>query len=125
MSLRGRDLFQSVQAVVVFDHFKVRKVHLDGNQGWADIEIDEVGSVTGNKPDVHKRSERQRWLLIRRDNFTWELTPSRDTVYLPQPIAVRLLAHQLAQLTEDRSETAGRTEEKAALARMLDVLLEK
>jgi hypothetical protein len=124
-SLRGRDFFKSVQSLIVFDRFKVRKVHIAGNQDWVDVEIDELVSLTGNKAEVHKRSERQRWLLSRRDNTSWELTPSRDTIYLPQPIAVRILAHELAQLTEDRSEPAGRTEEKAELARILDVLLEK
>jgi len=125
VSLRGRDFFKSAQALVVFDHFKVRKVHITGSDGWADVEIDEMVSLTGNKAEVHKRSERQRWLLSRRDNTSWELTPSRDTIYLPQPIAVRILAHNLAQVTEDRSETSSRTEEKAELARILDVLLSK
>ena len=124
-SLRGRAFFKSAQALVVFDHFKVRKVHITGSAGWVDVEIDEMVSLTGNKAEVHKRSERQRWLLSRRDNTSWELTPSRDTIYLPQPTAVRILAHELAQLTEDRSETSSGTEEKAELARILDVLLEK
>ncbi len=124
-SLRGRDFFKSAQTLVVFDHFKVRKVHISGSVGWVDVEIDEMVSLTGNKADMHKRSERQRWLLSRRDNSSWELTPARDTIYLPQPIAARILAHELAQLTEDRSETVSRTEEKAELARMLDMLLEK
>jgi len=74
---------------------------------------------------VHERSERQRWPLRRRDKTSWELTPARDTIYLPQPIAVRVLAHELAKLTEDRPDTAGRTQEKAELARVLDVLLRK
>src|SRR5205807_999495 len=38
-SFRGWDLFQSAGPVVVFDHFKVRKVHITGNQGWAEIQI--------------------------------------------------------------------------------------
>jgi hypothetical protein len=124
-SLRGRDFFKSAQALVVFDHFKVRKVHIAGNQDWVDVEIEELVSLTGNKADVHKRWQRQRWLLSRRDNSSWELTPSRDTIYLPQPTAVRILAHELARLTEDSPDTVNRTEEKAELARILDVLLEK
>jgi hypothetical protein len=121
-SLRERDLFQSARPLIVFDHFKVRKVHITGNQGWAEVQIDELFSVAGSKAEVHKRSERQRWPLTRRDSTSWELTLSPDTIYVPQAIAARVLAHELAQLTEDNP---GRTQDKAELARLIDVLLEK
>jgi hypothetical protein len=124
-SLRGRDFFNSPQPVIVFDHFTVKKVHIAGSQDWVDVQIDELVSLTGGKAEVHKRSERQRWPLTRRDKTSWELTPPRNTLYLPQPIAVRLLAQQLAQRTEDSPVPASRTEENAELARLLDVLLEK
>jgi hypothetical protein len=124
-SIRGHDLFQSARPVIVFENFKVRKVHITGNQDWVEVQIDELVSVTGNKAEVHKRSERQKWPLSRRDNASWELTPSRGTIYLPQHIAVRILAHELSQLTEDSLGTASKTEDKAELARLLDVLLER
>jgi hypothetical protein len=124
-NLRGRNLFQSARSLIVFDHFKARKVHITGNLGWVEVQIDELVFVTGSKAEAHKRSERQRWPLSRRDNTSWELTPSRDTIYVPQHIAVRVLAHELAQLTEDSPDAASRTQDKAELARLLDVLLEK
>jgi hypothetical protein len=124
-SLRERDLFKSAQPVIVFGHFEVRKVHLAGNQGWVEVQIDELLSVTGGKAQVHERSERQRWPLRRRNKTSWELAPARDTIYLPQPIAVRILAHELAQLTEDTPNTVSRPQEKAELARLLDGLLGK
>jgi hypothetical protein len=123
--LRGHDLFKPSQSLIVFDHFTVKKVHISGSQDWVDVQIDELVSLTGGKAEVHKRLERQRWLLSRRDNSSWELTPSRDTIYLPQPIAVRVLAHDLAQLTEDSPDTTSQTREKAELARLLDALLQK
>jgi hypothetical protein len=110
---------------VVFDHFEVKKVHITGSRGWVEVQIDELVSLTGNQAEVHKRSERQRWPLSRRDNQDWELTPSRNTIYLSQRTAERILAHELAQLTEDSANTASRVTEKAQLARLLDVLLEK
>jgi hypothetical protein len=124
-SLRGRGLFKSAQSLIVFDHFKVKKVHITGNQDWVEVQIDELVSLKDSKAEVHKRSERQRWPLSRRDNASWELTPSQNTIYLPQQLAARILAHELAQLTEDSPDTASRTQEKAELARLLDVLLEK
>ena len=125
VSLRGRDLFRSAQPVIVFDHFEVKKVHIKGNQNWVEVQIDQLISLAGNKAEVHKRSEQQRWPLNHRDNKSWVLTPSRDTIYLPRHVAERLLANQLAQLTDDRSNADSRTQEKAELARLLDVLLGK
>jgi len=124
-SLLGRDLFKSPQSLVVFDHFEVKKVHITGDQGWVEIQINELASLTGNKAEVHKGSERERWPLTRRDTKSWELKPSRNAVYLPQHIAERILAHELAQLTEDSSDTANRNPQKVELARLLNVLLEK
>lgn len=111
--------------MIVFDHFEVRKVHIAGNQGWAEVQIDELLSVKGGKAQVHEHSERQRWPLGRRNKTSWELAPPRDTIYLPQPIAVRILAHELAQLTEDTPNTISGPQEKAELARLLDGLLRK
>ena len=124
-SLRGRDLFQSSPSLVVFDHFAVKKVHITRNQGWAEVQVDQLVSLTESKTELHKRSERQRWTLSRRDNNSWELAASPNTIYLPQHVAARILAHQLAQLTEDSPDPASRTQDKAELARLLDVLLDK
>ena len=122
-SLRGRDLFTSVQPVIVFDHFTVSKLHTAGNQGWADVQIDEVFFFVDGKAQARRGLERQRWPLSRRDKTSWELTPPRGAIYLPQHIAVRILSHQLAQLTEARPDTMARPRQKAELARVLDSLL--
>jgi hypothetical protein len=126
--LRGRDLFKSAQSLVVFGHFEVEKVHIKGNQGWIEVQIDELVSLTGSKVEVRKRSERQRWSLRRDDNKSWKLTPTRNAIYLPQHTAERVLAHRLAQLTDTPGNTPrnnSETQEKAELARLLDVLFEK
>ena len=127
--LRGRDLFTSAQSLVVFGDFEVKKVHITGNQGWIDVQIDELVSLAVGKVEVRERSERQRWTLRRDDNKSWMLTPSRNATYLPQHTAERILAHRLAQLTEDIPDNtprnAGGTQEKAELARVLDVLFGK
>ena len=127
--LRGRDLFKQAQSLVVFGDFEVKKVHITGNQGWIEVQIDELVVLVGGKVEVRKQSERQRWTLRRDDNKSWKLTPSRNAIYLPQHTAERILAHRLAQLTEDTPDNAPRntsgTQEKAELARLLDVLFEK
>ena len=124
-NLRERDLFKSAPSLVVFGHFDVKKVHIAENKGWAEVQIDQLVSLTESKAELHRRSERQRWPLSRRDNNSWELTPPPNTIYLPQHAAARILARELAQLTDDSPDTASRTKDKAELARVLDVLLEK
>jgi hypothetical protein len=121
----------------MFGDFEVKRVHITGNQGWIEVQIDELVFLTEGKVEVRKRSERQRWSLRRDDNKSWKLTPSRNAIYLPQHTAERILAHRLAQLTEDTPDNAPRntphntphntsgTQEKAELARLLDVLFEK
>jgi hypothetical protein len=124
--LRGRDLFKSAQSLVVFDQFDVKKVHITGSQGWIEVQIDELVSFTGGKAEVlHKGLERQRWSLRRSDKKSWKLTPSRNAIYLPQHTAERILAHELAQLTEDTSENTSENQEKVELARLLDMLFGK
>ncbi len=123
--LRGRDLFKSTQSVVVFDQFEVKKIHFTGNQGWIEIQIDELASITKGKLEVREQSERQRWGLRRDDKKSWKLTPSRNAIYLPRHTAERILAHELAQLADDTSDNAGGTQEKAEMARLLDVLFAK
>ena len=124
-SLRARDLFRSAQPLIVFDHFAVSKVHIAGDRGWAEVQIDKLVSLTDGKAEVRKRSERQRWPLIRRDKASWDLTPPRSTIYLPQQIAARILAQQLAQLTEDRPDSTTKPQQKAELARLLNSLLQQ
>ena len=124
--LRGRDLLKSAQPLLVFNHFEVEKVHITGNQGWVEVKIDELLSLTAGKTELHKRSERQRWSLTRRDdNKSWKLTPARNAIYLPHHTAERILAHELAQLTEDTPDNNSRTQEKVELARLLDMLFEE
>jgi len=123
--LRGHDLFRSAESLVVFNHFEVKKVHITGNQGWIEIQLDELFSLTEGDAEIHKQSEQQRWALRREDKRNWKLTPSSNAIYLPQHTAERVLAHELTQLTEDTPDTASGTLEKTKLVRLLDVLFEK
>jgi hypothetical protein len=120
-NLRGRDLFKSAQPVIVFAHFTVNKVHIAASESWAEVQIDEVYFLVDGKAEARKGLERQRWPLTRRDKTSWELTNPQSAIYVPQPIAVRVLSHQLAQLAEEHPEA--RPQQKAELARVLDSLL--
>jgi len=123
-SFRGRDLFKLSQSLTVFDQFEVQTVRTKGNQGWAEVQVNEVASLALGGAKVNRLAKRQRWSLRRRDKRGWELTLPQDTVYLPQDVAVRMLAHNLANLTDGNPDSANTTEQKAQLARLLASLLE-
>jgi hypothetical protein len=120
-NLRGRDLFQSSQPVIVFDHFTAGKVHIDGNEGWVEVQIDEVLFFVDGKAQARRGSERQQWPLSRRDQASWELSPPAGVIYVPQALAVRLMSRQLAQLAQAGRNPA-RLQQKAELVRVLDSL---
>ena len=134
MSLHGRDLLKSAPSLstpslsplplIVFDNFNVEKVHIGANQGWVEVRIDEVLSVSNGKLDERKGSNRQRWPLTR-ENKHWKLTPERNAIYIPQRSAERIFSHELAQLTENSSDNNDGNHEKAELARLLDLLFDK
>jgi hypothetical protein len=123
-SLRGRDLFKLSQSLTVFDQFEVETVRTKGNQGWAEVQINQVASLALGGAKVNRLANRQRWSLRRLDKRGWELTLPQDTVYLPQDVAVRMLSHNLANLTEGNPESSNTVEQKAQLARLLASLLE-
>lgn len=124
-ALRARDLLKSARPVIVFDHFAVINMHTSGNKGWVDVQIDEVLFLVDGRSEARKGLERQRWPMSRRDKTSWELRAPQDTIYVPQQIAVRILSHQLAQLTEERHDSAARPQQKAELARLLNSLLQE
>jgi hypothetical protein len=117
-------LFRSTQSLTVFDQFEVRTVQTSGNQGWAEVQIHEVVTLTPLDAKINRVWERQRWPLRRHDKNSWEVTVPQNAIYLSQEIAVRLLAHQLANLADSGSSAANVTTQKAELARLLSSLLE-
>jgi hypothetical protein len=124
-ALRGVDLFHLTRPLTVFDQFDVKSVKIKGNEGWAEVQIHEVASLAPSGAKAKKVSERQRWPLRRRDKGGWELTLPQGTIYLPQDVAVRMLAHELASLADASPHTAVANDQKAQLARLLNSLLEK
>jgi hypothetical protein len=123
--LRGRNLFQSGQPVVIFDRLDVVKLHLAKNEGWVEVDIDEVMLVNGGRVEGHRTHSRQRWTLHRNGSGTWDLSPAMNATYLPQRAAERIVAHELAQLTENNSDTINDNHEKAELSRLLNRLFEQ
>jgi NlpC/P60 family len=116
------------QSVVIFDEFQVRKVHVKGSQGWADVRINEPSSLVAGQVNLKRRTEKKRWLLSRLAGGSWELIPPAATIYLSRSAATRSLAHWLAVSTEESSQGAGvqsYSEEQAGVVRVLAALMEQ
>jgi len=123
--LRGQDVLRPSSPLVVFDQLSVEQVRLQRDRGWAEIRINGVIKFPREKANSTKRTERQRWPLVRRDHDTWELTLPPEAIYIPSDVAVRMLIHQLASLTDETAGQPRTAEEKVELSRLLNVLLEK
>ena len=124
-ALLAANVFTVSKDVAILDDFEVKKVNLHGDEGWAEVRITEPSSISAGKANLSKRLERQRIALVRRAGNSWDLTLPTDTVYIPRQFAVRILAHQLATLTDDAPEEGGCSQQKAELARLLNQLLAK
>ncbi len=123
-ALRSDNLFRLTQSLTVFDQFEVKTIQTSGNQGWAEVQIHEVMTLAPLGAKINRLWERQRWPLRRHDKNSWELTLPQNATYLSQEIAVRVLAHQLANLADSGSNSANVSDQKAELARLLSSLLE-
>jgi hypothetical protein len=110
---------------MVFDEVSVERVSLQGNRGWAEVRMNGVLKLPGDGKNSARRTERQRWLLVRRGHDTWELALPTEAIYVPSDVAVRMLVRQLEGLTEETVEQPIRAEKKVQLSRLLNMLLEK
>jgi hypothetical protein len=124
-ALRGQDVLKPSRPLMVFDQFSVARVRLQRDRGWAEVRLNGAFRLPREKTTSTKRAARQRWLLVRHDRNTWELLLPPEAIYLPSDVAVRMLVHQLAALTEETSGQLSTADEKVELSRLLNVLLEK
>lgn len=115
--LRDLDVFKLSQSLIVFSQLEVRSVKIHGDQGRAEVRITAPLSVSGGQMNLRMRQETQKWPLRRRDQKSWEVLLPQDTIYIPQSIAARLLAHQLALLADSESVNL---REKSQLSQMLN-----
>jgi hypothetical protein len=124
-ALQGENLLTLSRRVVVFDELKVERVRLKREQGWADVVINGAFSLPRQDANSKKHTERQRWLLSRRSDDTWELALPPQVIYVSNGFAVRMLVHQLTALTEDASGPPDSNDAKIELAHLLSALLQK
>jgi hypothetical protein len=122
---RALDMLNPSKPLIVFDQLSVERVRLQRDRGWAEIRIAGAFKVSKEKTNSTKRNEHERWLMVRRDHDTWEITIPAQAIYIQSDVAVRTLAHQLAALTDDAAGVPSTAGEKLQLSRLLGVFLEK
>jgi hypothetical protein len=126
-ALRTNEPLRLQEDVVIFDELRVERVEIKRDKGWAHLQIDSHVRIAGDGADFKQRHERVRWELRRGANG-WTATAPAGPRYVPRDAAVRILAAQLAQMTQ--SEDAARHEEtiigrEARIVNLLSALLEK
>ncbi len=122
---RGLDMLNPAKPLIVFDRLSVERVRLQRDRGWAEVRVEGALKMSKQKTNSAKHTEHQRWLMVRRDHDTWEITIPAEAIYIQSDVAVRTLAHQLAALTDDAAGVPSTPEEKLQLSRLLSVFLEK
>ncbi|MGB6474191.1 MAG: NlpC/P60 family protein [Candidatus Sulfotelmatobacter sp.] len=123
--LQGLDMLNPSKPLIVFDQLSVERVHLQHDRGYAEVRIEGSLKLSKQKTNSSKHNEHQRWLLVRHDHDTWEITIPSEAIYIQSDVAVRTLAHQLAALTDDSAGVPGTAGEKLQVSRLLNMFLEK
>lgn len=122
--LQTQNLLQLRQSLVFFDEFEIRKVHIKDDRGWAEVRISGPSSLSAGRATLKKHSEQARWPLTMTAANTWSLAPPVNIIYLSREAGTRIVARQLASLTENT--TYGQSiDQKSELAHLLAALLDQ
>ena len=120
--LRAGKLAQLGRTVIVYRGLRVTEIHIKGKRGTAQVEIESLASITGDR-----MNSQRGWELIRpelqRAKTGWVLTAAARSVYVPRDAALRVLAARLAALTENADSGASREREQAQIIRLLNLLV--
>jgi hypothetical protein len=113
--------------IIIIDTFQVQKVQTKRDKGWANVRIDSHVTIAGEAADLKRRHEMVRWEL-RRDASGWVALAPTQRTYIARDAAVRVLAAQLAEMTQ--TEAAAQHDEtviaeETRLANLLSALLNK
>src|SRR5437762_8026612 len=114
------------QPVVIFERLRVERLEIKRDHGWARLLIDSHATIAGGETDYKQRHEKVRWEL-RRTESGWEAVAPTNRRYVPNDVAVRHLAAQLARLTDGDGDAAHQEtvlRQESQLANLLSALLE-
>src|SRR5437879_1997305 len=113
------------QPVVIFERLRVESLEIKRDHGWARLQIDSRATITAGETDYKQRHEKIRWELHRTESG-WEAITTTNRTYVPNDVAVRHLAAQLAHLTETDGAAAQEAvlRQESQIANLLSKLLD-
>lgn len=88
--------------VLVYDQLSVERLELKRDRGWVRVEVEGRLSIGGERFEGKRRREKLRCEL-RRTLQGWQLLAPPNRAYVPRDVAVRVLAGQLAFLTQNEA----------------------
>jgi hypothetical protein len=106
-----------------FDRLDVQKLQLKGNKGSAQLRVYGAVALASTGGHSKEHTDLQR-LELHHANGGWEVVLPSNAIYLPRSTVVRILAHQLAALTDNSQPPQSGNDQQVQLARWLNVLLE-
>jgi hypothetical protein len=124
--LRSDDPMKAQLPMVIVEQFRVERVDVKRDHGWARLVVDSRVMIGGGAAQVKRRHEKVRWEL-RRTESGWEAITPADRTYVPHDVAIKNLAATLAQLTNSDGAAEDQPailREEAQLAGLLNTLLE-
>jgi hypothetical protein len=98
--LRGWPPADRKRIVLIYDQLNVEHVELKRDRGSVRVEVEGILSIAGERLEGKRRREKLRWEL-RRTPQGWQLQAPSNHAYVPRDVAVRVLAAQLAFLTQN------------------------
>jgi hypothetical protein len=125
--LREDDPAKLAMTVVVFERLQVERLEFKRDHGWAHLLMDSRATIAGGETDYTRRREKVLWEL-HRTPAGWQAIAPTDRTYVPQDVAVRNLAAQLARVTEGDATAAHREtvlRRESQLAKLLSGLLDR
>jgi hypothetical protein len=125
--LREDDPAKLAMPVVVFERLQVERLELKRDRGWAHLLMDSRATIADGEADYTRKREKVLWELHRTPSG-WQAIAPTDRTYVPQDVAVRNLAAQLARVTEGDATAAHREtvlRRESQLAKLLNWLLEQ
>ena len=120
--LRAGNLEQLGRTVIVYRELRVTNVEIKAKRGAAQVEIESLAVLSGERMDAQRGWEVLRPEL-QRTKKGWVVAAANENVYVPRDAAMRVLAARLAELTQNADPSSGREGEQAQIIRFLNLLV--
>jgi hypothetical protein len=106
--MRGWPQSDPKRIVLIYDQLSVERVELSRDRGSVSVEVEGRLSIMHKEFEGKRRTEKLRWELHRTAQG-WRLLAPANRAYVPRDVAVRVLAGQLASLTQNESASGDLT----------------